>query len=165
MLTGKFPTVVMAQGKAGDIIQKAIQISPNDRFQNAEEMKCAISNMARKSVEEKNINYFKPPGFRTGKVWKKILAFFGYFWMTLFTVVLFFDALEKAALLGGILELIAMLLVFWLPLIIASNWGNWSRKLWPFSKWDNDVMIVIRVIVPVVLVYMGMELDTLIRTL
>lgn len=165
MLTGKFPTVVMASGKSGETIRKAIQISPNERFQNVEEMRRAINNVSSSKTEETNINYFKPPGFRTGKRWKKVIALFGYFWMILFTVVLFFDAIAKASFLGGILEIIAMLLVFWLPLLVAANWGNWSRKLWPFSKWDSDVMIVIRVIVPVILVYAGMELDTFIRAM
>lgn len=104
------------------------------------------------------------PGFRTGRLWKQIIAVTGYGIMALSTLTLIVDAGMKQGIIGVLLEVIAMLLVFWIPYVIFTNFADWDRRIFPFRKWDKDVMIAIRIIIPIVLIYCGMMVDTYART-
>jgi len=185
MLTGKLPTVRIHNGKLRAVIEKAIQISPEERFQTIDEFMLQINEVSENTDSPYNANMFtnrkeraqhaaayvftrektepdhgKIPGFRTGKIWKKAVAVFFYIWMVLFTFILISDAFTKYSFVAGVLEILIMFITFWLPLIIASNWGNWKERIYPLSKMDRDLILVFRIIAPMVLFYIGITLDT-----
>lgn len=184
LLTGKLPTVMTYNGKLQPVIEKAIQISPEERFQTIGEFLAQINEMSEDTDSQNNADMFankieraqhaaasvfargktepdhsKIPGFRTGRTWKKIVAVSLYIWMALFAVVLIEEAFSKGNIFIGILEIPIMFLTFGIPFIIASNWGNWKERVFPFSKMDRDLIMVIRIIAPIVLFYIGICLD------
>lgn len=164
MLTGKLPTVRIHNGKLRAVIEKAIQISPEERFQTIDAFRVEMAGMAEEKQsfrkEKTEPDHGKIPGFRTGKIWKKAVAVFFYIWMVLFTFILISDAFTKYSFVAGVLEILIMFITFWLPLIIASNWGNWKERIYPLSKMDRNLILVFRIIAPMVLFYIGITLDT-----
>lgn len=108
MLTGKYPREMLYQPeerKSGKdveksikltaIIQKCTAFSPDMRYQNVLELKRDLESTTQKHSEMHPIKQKKrslwhhealPPGFRTGTIWKMIMAGMGYifiFWMGL----------------------------------------------------------------------------------
>ena len=181
LLTGKLPTVLTYNGKLKTVIEKAIKISPQERYQTVAQFRDGMERLSESgrntnktyvceymkqqgryifSTEKTEPDHRKIPGFRTGKLWKKIIACSIYIIMTMFTISLITDTFSKISVSAGLLEIVIMFITFWLPFAIASNWGNWKEKVFPFSKMDRDLIMVIRIIVPLVLFYIGMSLDT-----
>lgn len=104
MLTGQFPVKLPAKGAIGQIIQKCTQIDPAARYQSADSLEQAlrkihpgglnkalepsespknpenkpIKKLARSSESAGYRHPFAPPGFRSMKIWKMILAVLGY---------------------------------------------------------------------------------------
>lgn len=176
MLTGKVPNVIMAPGRLGQIIHKCIEIAPEQRYRDVRSLRSDLQQLPNGlqrvrgkgaqgalGAEAEAARRSGIPGFRTGKRWKQIIAVPGYGIMALFTVFLTMDASFKRGVPGLLLELLAMVLVFWLPFIIMTNWGNWDRRVMPFRLFDKDVMIAVRIIVPMIMIYGGMALDTYLR--
>ena len=72
------------------IIEKCIEFKPSDRYETVAELKAALeNNISKKPVEQTTTFSFRDflfPGFRTGTVWKMILATPTYlfiFWLSL----------------------------------------------------------------------------------
>ena len=111
MLTGKLPTVRIHNGKLRAVIEKAIQISPEERFQTIDAFRVEMAGMAEEKQsfrkEKTEPDHGKIPGFRTGKIWKKAVAVFFYIWMVLFTFILISDAFTKYSGLVPLYILIA----------------------------------------------------------
>ena len=97
MLVREFPMEKLTEGKFRTIVLKCIKINPEDRYQNVDELKADICNAAEipcssmdsdknkfycaqscKKDQAGEIPFYKIPGFRTGKVWKMIVAVIGY---------------------------------------------------------------------------------------
>lgn len=104
MLTGQFPVKLPAKGAVGQIIQKCTQIDPAARYQSVDSLEKALrqirpgefnkalessrksknprENLARKADQPKKSAAYRhplaPPGFRSMKIWKMILAVLGY---------------------------------------------------------------------------------------
>ena len=91
------PTEWRATGRFAGIIDKCTQLNPKERYQSVEELKQAIRDvtgekksnvvyeMSQQKKKWKNIaSRYRIPGFRSGKLWKKIVAVAGYFLVTLF---------------------------------------------------------------------------------
>lgn len=84
MLTGTSPVQQMCPGRAGEIVQKCIMFEPDRRYQSVaallqdiEEMGTHRSLDRMGSIHRKRVG-FCPPGFRTGKLWKMLIAILGY---------------------------------------------------------------------------------------
>lgn len=173
LLTGRVPSVVTAQGRLGQIILRCIEIAPEKRYEDVKSLREDLLKLKRdawikrpeQSCPDKGSDRVnRLPGFRTGKLWKQLIAVTGYGIMALVTVTMVVDAGMKKGILGVLLELMAMLMVFWIPYAFFTNIGSWDRRIFPFRKWDKDVMIAVRIIVPILLIYGGMMLDTFART-
>lgn len=102
-----FPTEQIANGRYRDIIRNCTQISPEDRYQNVNEVKQDLelisglqnTNENQDVKETDNLQFgYKIPGFRTGVGWKKVLAVFGYTIITLFCFSLEFTDKNGVAL-------------------------------------------------------------------
>lgn len=64
------------------VISKCIRWNPEERFQTVEELKTALHDNISSDIGKPGFTlssiHSDIPGFRTGKLWKMILAFFGY---------------------------------------------------------------------------------------
>lgn len=92
LLTGKHPKEETYQGRLTNVIQKAMSLSPEDRYQDIGKLKAAVGSAARihansrpqqaqETPAAKRKFSIPVPGFRSRRVWKMLLAAFGYFFM------------------------------------------------------------------------------------
>lgn len=90
-----FPIEKIVDGSIGEIVQKCIEIDPDKRYQSVEELSRAILKTGivkeqlndeftfeKKTVCQGKRNEHRIPGFRTGKLWKNLLAIMGYIFIT-----------------------------------------------------------------------------------
>lgn len=82
LLTGEYPKHQLADDRYRSIISKCIRWNPEERFQTVEELKTALHDNISSDIGKPGFTlssiHSDIPGFRTGKLWKMILAFFGY---------------------------------------------------------------------------------------
>ena len=87
MLTGKFPVEYVTEGKYAGMIRKCIELEPEKRYQSVVEILMILGSedsdikspgMKLKAQDNEKEVSWKPPGFRSGKVWKMIIAVLGY---------------------------------------------------------------------------------------
>jgi serine/threonine protein kinase len=78
LLTGKHPAEKPYDGKLKRVIDKATNLAPEKRFSNVGKLMTAIHPLF--SVDKPKSRFSLPvPGFRSGTIWKMILACVGYF--------------------------------------------------------------------------------------
>ena len=80
MLAAAFPN----DSRIQKIAEKASSFDPANRYSNARELSDALTRKIHPKTKLKNP--FPPPGFRTKKWWKIIIASFGYLWYIIFLV-------------------------------------------------------------------------------
>ena len=165
MLTGKLPQErKYIENKYGKIIRTCIQIDPEKRYKSTTEILLALNRpeFAQSEVRETK----KPkrnfwPGFRSDKVWKKIIAFVYYFIMGIYSVV---SIIECAATpLSTILEIFAVFIYIWLSVFVAFNIFGWMNKIPVIQKLDRTGRIVLGLILWLILFNIGYELEQFIR--
>lgn len=78
MLTGALPQERLADGYCRDIIRRCTNLDPNARMQNVSELRGALHLPAKLLTGSTGQSAYTLPGFRTGKLHKKIVAIFGY---------------------------------------------------------------------------------------
>lgn len=80
MLSGKFPVEYIAKGKYEKMIRKCIELEPSKRYQKVEEILKEFyrdpAYMEKKKETQKRS--WALPGFRSGKLWKQVVAVMGY---------------------------------------------------------------------------------------
>jgi serine/threonine protein kinase len=86
MLTGKMPQEKLPAGRMAGIVQRCTAIDPQDRYLSADDLKRAVNPPAHESGRKKSrINFIRRvPGFRSGKVWKILIALVFYFFAIMF---------------------------------------------------------------------------------
>ena len=151
-LTGALPREKLYDGSFfKKIIQRCIEMDAENRYQSVEELLADLY----KSGQEYYVSKWLP-GFRTGVVWKNVVAVIGYFLMILLTVI----SIQKCtqSIYTVLLEAAAVFLYLWVPFMVITNIGYWDKK-WIFAKMPRVVMIVIRIILVLVTFYNGIMLD------
>lgn len=138
----------------GRIIQKAMRMDPNDRYQSAREMAKDLQVLYKKRQVNKNdkrqfdnadSGNLHIPGFRTGKVWKKIVASIGYFLMLILPISYMVD-IYNHEMYYFFRNFVACLLMFWLFPLLIVDVGYWTKRL-PFVRaLPKELRIVFRVI-------------------
>lgn len=182
MLTGKLPDgnkCVCDDYKK--FIQKCINISPENRFQSAEEAyksltKCNIKNGKNLNNrtktytgkdESKMINdvydYSKMPGFRSGVLWKKLVAMCIYFSLVMIAGMGFQDCKWNIMAIG--IECVAVVMYIFSMVVIAGNYLNWYNRLPFFKGLDNVAKMFIRVVLSMVIFYAGTQLEEYIKNI
>lgn len=157
MLTGKFPNDQLADDIfAAKIINKATAIDSSDRFISAADMKEYI--MRRKTDfpvslwdrwKKKNL-----PGFRTGILWKKILATIIYTLTTFCTLIYVMDALVITKE-DVIKEILSATIAFMIPPLCIGNVCNWDQKVPILSNMPFILRLIIRIIVAILIFILG----------
>ncbi|MGN0243366.1 MAG: serine/threonine-protein kinase [Lachnospiraceae bacterium] len=100
LVTDKFPVEKMVPGVLGDIVRKCLAMNPSERYQDVKELKSALEHtfpdeiivpdvpmMENSEHVTENVQAdwrrYLPPGFRTGKWYKMVVAVIGYsFWLS-----------------------------------------------------------------------------------
>lgn len=71
-LCGKLPTETICEGKFRNIIKTCVMPDPKDRYNDVSDLLAVLKKIGRQKL------YFLPPGFRTLKWYKMLLACLGY---------------------------------------------------------------------------------------
>ena len=113
------------RGKYFKIIQKCIRIDPKERYASAKQLRMAISSLGNNKKQTKRI-WFLPPGFRTLKIWKMLLACFGYIFIGWFSLTL------KVENTYGIVLWLERFLLFGISLFLiffSANYGGIQKMI------------------------------------
>lgn len=97
MLLKKFPVEEIVTGKLGNVIGKCLEMNPDDRYQNVDELKKELDKFYKIPEHEnengqqifednekrKTWNRYMIPGFRSCTWWKMVIAILGYTFVTM----------------------------------------------------------------------------------
>ena len=82
LLTGKLPNEYLYNGNLTPVILRCIEMDPKNRFNSVDELKQVLLgkkvSVNTSQKPEKYINYWKLPGFRSGKFFAKFFTVFFY---------------------------------------------------------------------------------------
>lgn len=136
LLTGSFPKDYIAQGNLKDIIVRCVSMDANSRYQSAKELKYALIKLENKLYDNtpkvpdiiKNGRWrrYLPVGFRTGRLWKMLVAVAGYALIYMLAVTTEIRD-ENGELITGAFELVnrlAIALVFIGSVFFVGNYAN-----------------------------------------
>lgn len=134
-LTGKLPSEQQyAKRPLSQIIEKCTRFEPDKRYQSAEEILEELHQLMRKSGSSDFVRPFDESiwiGFRTGKLWKKLLAGIYYVVMGIYSIVSIVECSKTLPAL--LLEILAITSYVWLSLFLPLNFLHWMDKL-PFIR-------------------------------
>lgn len=90
LLTGKLPREEVYKGSLSKIIKKCLELDPNKRFQNSNELKKELLKKYRKyNIGEKRVRSLQLPGFRSSRRIFKIIGFVWYLLLVMLVMGLF----------------------------------------------------------------------------
>jgi hypothetical protein len=141
------------------VIQKCIEIDADSRFQSAEEICRALGERPQPQKAVYKITWL--PGFRSGVVWKNIIATIGYICMTVYTI---FSIAECAGTWQTLLlECIAVVIYIWLATLLLANALSWDERLPGLCRLPKAVRIIIRVFLWMLLFILGVMIENYVR--
>lgn len=180
LLTGKLPTQNLYEVQpVRGIIKRCIEIDAKNRFQTIQELKRTIETAMVGSSSVPNVHLYPDiskgavyqerkrnetgcvikgiPGFRTGVLWKNVVATMGYLFLILGTFVWMsnFTSSVGIFLAGGL----AVFLYAWVATLIGFNIFYWDRKLYPVRLLPKQVMLVVRIALWLVIFSIGVTLE------
>lgn len=161
LLTGKFPGEVLYHREpVKSIILRSTAMDALNRFPDAASMLGALKPK-RTAVESGTFIVAWLPGFRTGVIWKNVVATIGYLLMLLYS---FLSIAECAKTWQTcLLEIIAVFLYIWAAALLAANIANWDRHVIGIRRLPKAAAVVIRVFLWVFLFYYGYLLEMYVR--
>ena len=165
MLTGKFPNEKRYKNREiAEIISKCTQMDANNRYATAHELQWELLRLQGMTVSARKKYAWKSivPGFRTGVTWKYVVATIGYLCM-LFSTVMFLGEIGKTPK-AFLLESIAVLLYIWIATLLAANIFEWDQKLWPVRLLPKPAAVVVRVLVWMIIFYVGVSLENYVKS-
>lgn len=92
LILKKYPIEKIVSGELGHIVHKCLEMNPDDRYQNVDELEIALASLYPdfkttypKTDKPKHIksNNYIPPGFRSHTWWKMLIAVLGYSFVTM----------------------------------------------------------------------------------
>ncbi len=88
LLTGVTPREKLYDGTFGKVIEKCTKLDATDRYQSVSKLKEVLTGKGKKTPQKKDEKVkvgkshpFLPIGFRSGKIWKMIVAVLGYWFL------------------------------------------------------------------------------------
>lgn len=131
MITGKMPFEAIAAGEFSSIIQKCIQPDEKNRYQSARQLKNAVDKKGFK-------NYLSSiPGFRSNKLYKKIIACI-YYAVLILSYFIFVDYTNKYDIIQTYLMNTFVLVI---PVMSLLNVFNWSDRLMKYTNKQNRLIV------------------------
>ncbi len=149
-----------------EFIQKCISLEPSMRYQSALEAYTSLLSMEDTNpvnpVPQKPYKSpYSLPGFRSNVPWKKALAISFYIIMAIYMSGMLHECSKTP--LSFSLEFIALSLYIILAFIALTNYGNWTYRVWPVSRFDKSLKILIRILLFMFIFYYGVMLEEYVR--
>ena len=151
MLTGLHPKEAFAENILyQNIINACISADPQDRYPSMKAMikdvNVLLSSFSRYRLKPRII-----PGFRTGKLYKKIIAVIGYLAMFFLTVSSFSRALhsENDAFTTAE-DIFAPIFLLWIPFMLLTNINYFDRRMVVFKHFPRKVALFFRIVLAVI---------------
>lgn len=168
LLTGKLPTQgIYSVPPMSDIIRRCIEIDARNRFQTIQELmrtmetagltQGSVAVELNNSTKEQGLTIKGVPGFRTGVIWKNVVATVGYIFLIFATYCCMIGFTSSVEVF--LLEAAAVFLYIWAATLIAFNAADWDRKIYPFCIFPKPVMTVIRIVLWIVIFYWGILIE------
>lgn len=149
LLTGKLPNeATPANARLQMVIRKATHINPDSRYVNAKRMIAALS---------KTPLLAPLPGFRSGVLWKKIVASLIYAISWFFFVIYLLDGIFKNPQ-DFAKEVPSAFLTFVVVPFIAGNIFNWDKQIPILRIMPMPVRFIIRILVTFIIAFIGLEM-------
>jgi predicted Ser/Thr protein kinase len=160
MLSGHLPgELLYPREPFRGVIQKCIEIDADSRFQSVEEICHALGERPQPQKEVYRIAWL--PGFRSGVVWKNVVATVGYICMLIYTI---FSIAECAGTWQTfLLESVAVITYIWLATLLLANALSWDERLPGFCRLPKAVRIIIRIFLWMLLFILGVMLENYVR--
>lgn len=136
MLTGKFPYEELYYGNLTNVINKCIEIDEEKRYQSVNQLKSVLDH--KKFIS----GIYAVPGFRSNKLYKKIIATLYYLFAIFMCFAECFD--EQMNLLGFkdcVCWFFIGLLTLLIPVFLIFNYRNWSDRLLKNASRQNKLII------------------------
>jgi serine/threonine protein kinase len=146
MLTGEFPNTLMPDNILyRNLIISCISIDPQARYSNAKEVGRELHSICAGSIGntgKKQTNRIPLPGFRTGKMWKRVVAVLGYILILLSTItaVTYNSNWRQAAD-----NIIILIFLVYIPFLLLSNIGYFDRKILFFQSMSRKQSLFVRI--------------------
>lgn len=153
------------------IIKKCTEIDPEKRFQTVSDLEKAlevfssnvIGNDIKGIITRKGSRVKWLPGFRTGILWKNIIASFGYGFMILSTYI--FLESYTVTLEVFLLESLAVFLYIWMSVLVIVNAADWDRKLPIFREMPLMLRIIFRFVIGMIIFERGIAIENYVKKL
>ena len=130
LLTGEYPKHQLADNRYRPVISKCIRLDPDERFQTISELENALHSSLSSDIGKPGFTFASIksdiPGFRSGKLWKMIVAFLGYLFFIYCSFSMDFSDTQTQLVLTGTrlwYERFFMLLIF-----ISLTFYNFNYK-------------------------------------
>ena len=150
LLTHELPRALDYQGVEKKIIDKMISIDPQNRFQDVKEIIKDLDQLFNyheaKVKKKKIINHpYRLPGFRSGKIWKMIVAVLGY---GLFISLLINFRIDNQEVSHYQYIIYRLILIGWfvITLIIITNYLS-IREYLPYYRNGSFVVRVLTTVI------------------
>lgn len=149
-----------------EFIQKCISLDPSMRYQSALEAYTSLVSTAttvqvNTAPNKQNNNPYCLPGFRSNTSWKKALAISFYIIMAIYIFASLKECSKTPA--SFFLEFTSLLLYIIFAFIIVIDYGNWTGRIWPVSRFNKSLKIFIRIILFMFIFYYGVTIEEYVR--
>lgn len=137
LLTGGYLKETTYQGPLKGIINKCTMMDPESRYQSVNELKKDLEERGKYIEEDRSDNSFEklkrllPPGFRSGKLWRMIIALIGYALIIAlcFTMEIESTLREPFAVVDLWVERIGVFIFFILSIFILFNYRDCLNRI------------------------------------
>lgn len=166
MLSGQLPgQQIYWQGMPfGAVIQRCLELDPNKRFQKISELQEQLAQavpVKREDKKHKGYQVAGVPGFRTGVLWKNVVACCGYIFM-IFSVYVMLDQYVNSVE-SFFVELLAILFYVWISPLTIANVADWDRKLPGIRRLPWMLRLSIRIGLGMVFFGIGMSIEEYVK--
>lgn len=175
LLTGELPAQHLYSAPVlQDIIKRCIEMDARNRFQTIQELKGSVEitgTRPERKTEEKRVKIKENkrpgcvikgiPGFRTGVLWKNIVATLGYSFLTISTYALMQDYTSSIEVF--LLEASAVFLYLWAATLVGFNVGDWDRKFILTRRLPKEVMLILRIVLWAVIFDLGFRIENYVK--
>ncbi len=97
------------------------------------------------------------PGFRTGVLWKNVVATIGYAFMILCTVIPMQEYTSSVEVF--MLEALSQFLCIWAATLVLFNVADWDRKFFLTCRFPKAVTLVFRILLWIFIFNMGIVIE------
>ena len=170
IILGKFPIEEVVKGKIGNIVDKCLEMNPDDRYQSVEELKVDLNRIYKVHEKEKESkeqiygvngtkrkdNSYMIPGFRSHTWWKMLSAILGYTFVTMtdFSIEFKFDDITLSGMRlrfeQGVIWLTQIALIF-----LICNYRGIRDDIPLVRDSGKSIRILGYVIAEIVLLFVG----------